>query len=198
MFEIMTVCTGNICRSPLAAELLRTRLSEFSPTITSAGTRGLPAAQMTPEAQRLAIDRGVPEADAAAHRSRFLLEQFLVSPDLILAMTREHRREIAELAPSRLRHTFTVREFARLAQGVSDEQIVDAASAAGADPSARVRAMAALVASQRGLALPPADASDDDVIDPYRRSWETYLRSANQLEPAVDAVVHAVTVALAS
>ncbi|MGZ0711689.1 arsenate reductase/protein-tyrosine-phosphatase family protein (plasmid) [Coraliomargarita sp. W4R53] len=196
MFEILTVCTGNICRSPLAELLLSTRLASFSPVVTSAGTRGLPSASMTDEARRLATERGVSSGDAEAHRSRFLNEQHLETPDLILAMTREHRRSIAELAPSRLRSTFTVREFARLYATLSLEQIRAAADAAGASASARVRAMAALVASQRGLALPPDDPADDDVIDPYRRSWSTYEKSADQLEPAVDAVVAAIKVAL--
>ncbi|MEV8268621.1 low molecular weight phosphatase family protein [Microbacterium sp. NPDC076911] len=197
MYEILTVCTGNICRSPLAEQLLRTRLAAFSPRVTSAGTRGLPAAEMTAEAQRLATERGVSEPDAAAHRSRFLTEKHLDSPDLILAMTREHRRDIAELAPSRLRSTFTVREFARLYEATSPEQIRAAADAAGPDASARVRAMAATVAGQRGLALPPEDPADDDVIDPFRRSWKTYELSADQLVPAIDAVVAAINLALA-
>ncbi|MEJ1156008.1 low molecular weight phosphatase family protein [Microbacterium marmarense] len=197
MFEILTVCTGNICRSPLAEQLLRTRLADFSPQVTSAGTRGLAAAEMTTEAQRLATDRGVPEPDAAAHRSRFLTEQHLISPDLILAMTREHRRDIAELAPSRLRSTFTVREFARLYASTTPEQIRAAADAAGPAAADRVRAMAATVAGQRGLAFPPDDPADDDVIDPYRRSFKTYELSADQLVPAIDSVVDAITVALA-
>jgi protein-tyrosine phosphatase len=196
LFEILTVCTGNICRSPLAELLLRTRLHEFSPTVTSAGTRGLASAAMTPEAVDLATARGVSEADAAAHRSRYLTEQYLVGPDLILAMSREHRTAIAELAPARLRQTFTVREFARLYKEVPEQAIRSAAELAGDEASARVRAMATVVASFRGVAAPIDDAADDDVIDPYRRSWETYELSGSQLEPAVDAVVEAITLAL--
>ena len=87
MIEILTVCTGNICRSPLAAVALQHRLTEWgvASNIRSAGTQGLTSAPMTPEAQRLAVAAGVPEADAAAHRSRALTEDMLSSPDLILA-----------------------------------------------------------------------------------------------------------------
>jgi protein-tyrosine phosphatase len=52
------------------------------------------------------------------------------------------------------------------------------------------------VASHRGLALPPDNPDDDDVIDPYRRSWNTYLLSASQLEPAVDEIVRTLRLAL--
>jgi protein-tyrosine phosphatase len=196
VIEILTVCTGNICRSPLAEMLLRTRLSAFAPLVKSAGTRGLSSAPMTPEALELAVAAGVPEADAASHRSRYLVETYLSSPDLILAMTREHRREVVEIAPSRLRDTYAIREFARLSADISDDELAQAAEKAGTDAAARVRGVSAAVAAQRGVAPLPADPADDDVIDPYRRSWETYQRAAAQLEPAVDAVVRVLSIAL--
>lgn len=197
--EIMTVCTGNICRSPLAELLLATRLADLGAEVHSAGVRGLSAAPMTPEAIDLAIEYGVTEADADAHRSRFLTEAMLVSPDLILAMTREHRREIAELAPARLRSTFTVREFARLAASLSDDDVADAVANAGpgATPGDRVRAAAAAVAGRRGLLPPPADPADDDVIDPYRRDWSVYRTSADQLVPALTEVERVIRIATA-
>lgn len=197
MVEIMTICTGNICRSPLAALMLSTRLADLDVTVSSAGTRGMVDAGMTDEAQRLAFARGVTTDAAATHRARFLNEAHLAAPDLILAMTRDHRRAVAELAPSRLRSTFTVREFARLAASVPDASVrVAADGAATQDPSARLRAALAAVAGQRGLVLPPADPGDDDVIDPYRRSWTTYELSGSQLDPAIDEVVRVVRLAL--
>ena len=196
MFEILTVCTGNICRSPLAEQLLRTRLSDLDPYVASAGTRGLAAAPMTPEAAHIAEALGVPAAETTAHRSRFLTEQHLVKPDLILAMTRTHRRAIAELAPSRLRSTFTIREFARLAAAVPADELKSATDAA-TSPSEKLRAAASVISSYRGLVPPPDDPDDDDVIDPFRQPWETYLESARQLEPAVTAVAATVRTALA-
>lgn len=197
MFEIMTICTGNICRSPLAELLLRTRLAGLDARASSARTRGLASAPMTEEAQRLAVARGVDPSVADAHRSRFLTELHLGSPDLILAMTREHRRAVAELAPARLRSTFTVREFARLAAAVSDEQITAAVTnAPQQDAASRLRAASTLLAGQRGLVPPPDDPDDDDVIDPYRRSWATYERSAGQLDPAIEEVVRVVSLAV--
>ncbi|WES62850.1 hypothetical protein P0L94_10300 [Microbacter sp. GSS18] len=198
MVEILTVCTGNICRSPLAELLLRTRLADLHPTIASAGTRGLRSAPMTPEAVSLADQLGVPADVASQHRSRFLTENLLTSPDLILAMTRNHRRAIAELAPARMRSTFTVREFARLSADLTDAEITEAATTAGTDAASRVRAAAALVASRRGLAVPPASPDDDDVVDPYGRSWQTYVTTANQLVPALDEVERVVRAALAA
>ncbi|QKJ20237.1 low molecular weight phosphatase family protein [Microbacterium hominis] len=189
MFELLTVCTGNICRSPLAAQLLQTRLAPLHPTVTSAGTRGLDAVPMTVEAAHLAQHLGVSAELSAAHRSRFLTEADLVSPDLILTMTRKHRRAVAELAPSRMRQTFTVREFARITAAMGDRMLLAAASEGGDDPRARVRMVGVAAASQRGLAPAPSAPEEDDVIDPYRKPWEVYQQSAAQLLPAVVEVV---------
>jgi protein-tyrosine phosphatase len=193
VFEVLTVCTGNICRSPLAAEILRARLAPLDAVVTSAGTSGIRDAPMTSEAQLIAVQYGVTADAAASHRSRYLLENHLASPDLILTMTRDQRRHVAELAPARLRSTFTAREFARLAAEVSDDDLRAAVESAP-DASRRVRAAAALVASRRGHGLARA-GSDDDVIDPFRRSWDTYERSAAQLVPALDEVVRVLRIA---
>jgi protein-tyrosine phosphatase len=151
---------------------------------------------MTPEALALADQLGIPAADSTAHRSRFLTEQHLLAPDLIITMTRDHRRMVAELAPSRMRSTFTAREFARLAADITDEEIRDAADKAPSQtPGARVRAAAGLVASRRGMVLPPEKPDDDDVIDPYGRSWKTYELSAAQLTPALVEVVRVLNAA---
>lgn len=197
MFEITTVCTGNICRSPLAEQLLRARLADLPGTVNSAGTYGLDAVAMPAEAQKLAIQYGVAPETAAAHRSRPLTAAVLKTPDLILAMAREHRRSIVEIAPARLRSAFTLREFARLAADATDEDIIAAASA-HTDPSSRLRAGVAAVAARRGMTAPPASADEDDIVDPYRRSWATYERSGEQLVPAIDQVVRVVRLSVAS
>jgi protein-tyrosine phosphatase len=124
-------------------------------------------------------------------------ELALTSPDLILTMTRDHRRRVVELAPSHTRAAFTLREFARLAMGVSDDELRAACESAGTDAAGRVRAAVGEVALRRGMAALPVDAADDDVIDPFRRSWEAYELSAGQIAPAVDEVVRVMRLALA-
>ncbi len=187
MIELLTVCTGNICRSPLAAVALQHRLtaSGVASNVRSAGTQGLTSVPMTPEAQRLAVAAGVPEADAAAHRSRALTEGMLNSPDLILAMTREHRTRTVSLRPSAMHRTFTTRELARVSASLDDDALRSAC--AGSTPSERLRAMVRYVSQHRSL-FPAASPSDDDVIDPYRKGWAVYELSAAQLLPTLAAV----------
>lgn len=191
---ILTVCTGNICRSPLGEALLRSSLRDLGVRVHSAGTHALVDHEMTEQAQQLAARHGAEAMDAAAHRARLLGVAELEQSDLVLAMTREHRSHSVQLAPSVLHRAFTVREFARLAASLSEDAVHHAVSAAGADPSARLRALARLVGGQRGIV--PGAADEDDVIDPYRRSQATYDLSASQLVPAIGEVARVVRIAI--
>lgn len=188
------VCTGNICRSPMAEVLLRAQL-DGAARIRSAGTRAMIDKPMTADAQELAVEFGASEEEVAAHRARWLLEPVAEDADLILTMSREHRTSAVELAPRLLRQTFTIREFARLSDRLTADQIKSTADAAGDSPRARLAAVTALVALQRG-ATAPASQADDEVIDPYRRSRETYEKSAAQLVPAIDEVARVLRAAL--
>ncbi|WEK62323.1 MAG: low molecular weight phosphatase family protein [Candidatus Microbacterium colombiense] len=191
---ILTVCTGNICRSPQAEVLLRRRLEGVGVRVHSAGTHALVGHGMTDQAQQIAVRSGARVDAAAAHAARYLVEPLLIESDLILTMAGEHRSHVVKMMPSRLRQTFTVREFARLAATVTDEAIRTAADTAGDAPPARLRAAIRMLSGQRGLSL--STEEDDDVIDPYRRSWETYEMSAAQLLPAIDEVERVVRAAL--
>ncbi|WP_150957527.1 low molecular weight phosphatase family protein [Microbacterium testaceum] len=184
MLKILTVCTGNICRSPLAALVLRDRLSALPVTVESAGTRARDGAPVTVETVMLAEQFGVDRGAASAHRSRRLRPEHLADADLVLAMSREHRRAVVEMDPSRVRNCFTIREFDRLAASLSDMDPLRLADAPH-DIHARLEHVVSAVASQRGLLLPPADPDADDVLDPYGRSISTYARSARQLAPSL-------------
>lgn len=90
MAHILVVCTANICRSPVVAELLRDRLrsrglSDW--TVSSAGTW----AMETRAASRLSVD--VMRAngfDITGHRARMVDEAMLAEADLVLCMETGH------------------------------------------------------------------------------------------------------------
>lgn len=195
MIRLLTVCTGNVCRSPFAATVLADELSAHGVETTSAGVRALRGEGMTPETARLARAFGVPEKLIAGHRARWLDESHLESSDLVLAMTRDHRREAVQLAPARLRSTFTVRELARLSARVSDADAVRVADDAGADPRARLQALLTNLVAVRGEVDPPARPEEDDVVDPYRRSPEVYEQMAQELMPALGETVRLLRIA---
>ncbi len=190
---ILTVCTGNICRSPLAATLLHAHLGELV-RVHSAGTHALVGHPMTAEARMLALEFGAGPEDVDAHAARYLQDPHLQESDLILTMTREHRRQAVQLVPRRLHQVFTAREFARLSRGLTSAEIRAIADEAGTGARARFGA-AVLAVSERRSAMPNG-AADDDVIDPYRESEQVYRESAAQLLPALAEVERVVRSAL--
>ncbi|MFA4841512.1 MAG: hypothetical protein WC580_07375, partial [Agrococcus sp.] len=123
-FRILIVCTGNICRSPLAVQLLRARLAPAFPEhdtsvveVTSAGTVAIDGHQMEPAAIREAARLGA--AGAREHRARRLLPEQIERADLVIAMAREHRDAVVGPIPRARRRTFTLIELTRTLESVA-------------------------------------------------------------------------------
>lgn len=194
-FSVLTVCTGNICRSPLAELHLRRGLSSVDAvTVSSAGTMAVDDDEMPDQARALARSIGLQPDE---HRARFLFERDVRDADLVLALAREHRRAVVSMHPRASRYTFTLREAARLARDVTDAQLAEALPSGGSTVTDRLGATVALLASRRGSVEAPDDPLDDDVVDPYRRSDETFAESGRQLVPAADVLVDLLTRAAA-
>ncbi|GGG81295.1 hypothetical protein [Corynebacterium pelargi] len=112
-FSILTVCTGNVCRSPyiqyrLAGEAFSRGIDV---EVRSAGTHavnGNPYHEFTLDQLQL---RGI---DARAGRSSHLGVQQLRSAQLILVASRSHITHIARLYAPSLRHTLTLKQAAYL------------------------------------------------------------------------------------
>lgn len=198
MLRLLMVCTGNVCRSPLAELVLAYRLEGLGVHVSSAGTRPRPGMRMTTETASIAVENGVAPHRVMMHSARQLSVSDLQQVDLVLAMARDHRREVVELRPGAIRQTFTVRELSRLMSGMSDKQLL-ATQVSGDEatkPSSRLGQMLVAVAGQRGTSLPPSEPDVDDVVDPYGRSERTYSRSAEQLLSALPAVERLVRLSL--
>ena len=189
-FRLLLVCTGNVCRSPMAERLLRAGLAARAGEeagaveVSSAGTGALVGELMTAETAELVAARG---ADPAGHRARQLTAGLLAEADLVLALTRQHRATVAQLHPPVLRRVLTLREAARLAALVPPRALPE--SADGVEE--RWRALVPALLAARGTAA-VRDPGEDDVVDPYRRGPEVYRECAEQVAPAVAALLDAV------
>jgi protein-tyrosine-phosphatase len=96
-FNLLFVCTGNTCRSPMAEGIARAALDERGWThvrVASAGLAALEGSPATPEAVSVASRHGV---DLSAHRSRPMGGELVEWADLILAMGLSHLGGIARL-----------------------------------------------------------------------------------------------------
>ncbi|WP_127792770.1 low molecular weight phosphatase family protein [Agromyces sp. LHK192] len=174
--EVLVICTGNICRSPIAAQLLQARLDGIgvSAEVSSAGTRAMVGEPMTPEAMDALAALGV---EPMPHRARQLTDALIRGSELILTATRAHRAEVASLVPAAARRAYTLREFARVASVVGAELPTP--------PDDLFRALIATAPTQRGFAAPPAFPEDDDIVDPYRRPPEVYAEAAGLIDLAI-------------
>ncbi|MDT0619881.1 low molecular weight protein-tyrosine-phosphatase [Salinisphaera sp. P385] len=83
--RILTVCTGNICRSPLAEVWLQAQLPDLQ--VTSAGVGALVGHGAAPNAQDVAADAGL---DLSAHQARQVNVALVGAADLILVMDDTH------------------------------------------------------------------------------------------------------------
>ena len=95
--RILLVCTGNICRSPLAAALLDRALAQRGIDgieVASAGTGAWDGAPVSEGAYLVGLERGL---DLSAHRARLLTRELVEDADLILTMARHHRARVDEL-----------------------------------------------------------------------------------------------------
>jgi protein-tyrosine phosphatase len=87
--SILTVCVGNVCRSPMTEGLLRRQLPTLD--IASAGLDACIGRGADPYVLSLMRSRGV---DLAGHRARQMFARHCRQADLILVMEEAHRRAI--------------------------------------------------------------------------------------------------------
>ncbi len=95
--QVLLVCTGNICRSPLAEALLVRALRDRGMdgiNVGSAGTGAWDGAPASEGAYLVGLERGL---DLSAHRARLLTREVVDEADLILTMARHHRARVDEL-----------------------------------------------------------------------------------------------------
>lgn len=189
MVKILTVCTGNICRSPFAERYLQTHLDSLAPgrfEVSSAGTQALTGKPMDRQSAEFLALEGV---NADGFGARQLNETMLAEVDFVLALTVEHRNMVLARSPRMLKRAFTVREFARVLEAVQfDADISLPRGGEHEDIAARWKVLPKLAALKRHLA-PAARTGDDDVVDPYRRPPEVYEQMIDELLPSLRAIV---------
>ena len=118
--NVLLVCTGNICRSPLAASLLERALRErgLEVTVASAGTGAWDGAPASEGAYLVGLERGL---DLSGHRARLLTRELVENAHLILTMARHHRARVDELGGEG--RVFVLGEYA--GRGGDDVEVSD-------------------------------------------------------------------------
>ena len=111
LFNILLVCTGNTCRSPMAAGVLEgliPRKLARKVRIESAGVGAQEGGFASSNAIEVSKRRGI---DISGHTSKRLTRELLEAADLILVMQKLHMEEVRKLCPSRTEHTLLLTEL---------------------------------------------------------------------------------------
>ncbi|SNR41471.1 hypothetical protein [Blastococcus mobilis] len=176
-WSVLTVCTGNVCRSPAMEYLLRAALGPGAGVeVRSAGTRALVGRPVEPPMARLLTAAG---ADPTGFAARGLTPADVARADLVLTAEKAHRSAVVALQPRALRRTFTLLEFVDL--------VVLARAAAGHDwPTQGVpERLVWLVARAPALRPQRPWPAEDDVPDPYGRDDACFAATAGRVGAAV-------------
>lgn len=112
--QVLVVCTGNTCRSPMAAAWLAKKLESKGWTVGSAGVAAWNGQPASPEAVEAMREIGV---DLADHRSRIVDDTLVAAADIILTMTEGHRYEINARFPQATDKVHLVKSFGAATPG---------------------------------------------------------------------------------
>jgi protein-tyrosine phosphatase len=163
MTSILVLCTGNVCRSPIAEGLLRDLLQErfeaAAPTVASAGLTAWEGSGADPGSIAAAAELGV---DISGHLARQVDVDEVREATVVLAMAREHRNEVARMLPRWAARMFTLKELVRLLESLSE------GAPGGAPDDVLARRVEEADGLRRRLGFPPTPP-DDDVTDPLGR-----------------------------
>ena len=118
--DVLIVCSGNMCRSPLAAAELRRALLEAGvrgTRVHSAGTVASAGVAASEPAIEVAEHEGL---DISYHRSTPLSQDLIHRSDLVVVMEKEHLNEVLRLAPEAGGKSILLSEFAAGAERGKD------------------------------------------------------------------------------
>src|SRR5947199_9308988 len=109
MKTVLFVCTGNVCRSPMAEGIFRHAVQGRGQyRILSAGLGAMEGQPPSPFAVQATRELGI---DISHQRSRLLTPDLVAQADYILGMTHSHIDTVMMLYPQAAEKTFLLREF---------------------------------------------------------------------------------------
>jgi protein-tyrosine phosphatase len=154
VLSFLFVCTGNICRSPLADAFMTDRSRRLLGGVVQVRSAGIAAGRyLSPETAETVRDRGL---DPEALHPTQLTTEMLREADLIVTMTGDHSAEVLAIAPEVSEKTFTLKELSDLLTALPP-----------AEPSTERRQVLARIAeAHRARSSAPTSSLPRDVRDP--------------------------------
>ncbi|UOE93954.1 low molecular weight protein arginine phosphatase [Alkalihalobacillus sp. LMS39] len=112
MVNILFVCTGNTCRSPLAEKLLREKINGDI-AVRSAGIYAAIGSGASEGTKQVLAERGID----GQHQSSPLTDELLHWATVVLTMTESHKQTIILNAPYVSEKVYTLKEFVQFGEG---------------------------------------------------------------------------------
>lgn len=174
--HIMFVCTGNICRSPMGELLLTRYLSGTTVQVSSAGTHGLPMHQIDSNSALLMESVGI---EPSGFRSRRLTQPMAKSADLILCFEKDQRKDIVTLAPTAVKYTFLLGDFANMCEYCARNGLVK-----GLTIQERLQSVINSASIIRPMLPEP-----EDIEDPHGKEYAKFRTAAEQTNKALRTIL---------
>ncbi|MCM3411546.1 low molecular weight protein arginine phosphatase [Metabacillus litoralis] len=107
MTNVLFVCTGNTCRSPMAEALLNHLKNSDNISVKSAGVFAFDGSTASPNAIEALKEKGI----TCEHQSSSLTKDLVEWATIILTMTNQHKQSVIDQHPYAGRKTFTLSEY---------------------------------------------------------------------------------------
>ena len=116
--NVLFICTGNTCRSPMAEQVFNEKAKSLSAHASSAGLNANPGSPMNPQASEALTNLGYSPTE---HSSTLVSTQAIEEADVILTFTQDQKDEVAKRFPAAVEKLFTISEYTNRETGTTED-----------------------------------------------------------------------------